>query len=88
MATLKNIAGFQETKEMVTVTLNGWDGKTYNGEGRNLRVWTLASEPGKKFVKVNFSYGRKGQVPCFHILTGHKHEVTGVEIAEFYYSVD
>lgn len=90
MATaLKNIAGFQQTKEMAHVTLSGWDGKSYDGEGRNLRVWTNPMHPGKKFVRVNF----RGGIPaytatCFHLITDEKHEKSGVTKAEFYTDVD
>lgn len=85
MATeLTNIAGFQQTKEMAHVTLSGWDGKSYDGEGRNLRVWTNAMHPGKKFVRVNFTGGSYGSVTCFHLITEERHEKSGVTKAEFF----
>lgn len=51
MATLKNIAGFLQTNDCANVTLDGWDGKSFHGEGRHLRVWTLKSEPEKEVRK-------------------------------------
>ncbi len=30
---------FYPTKEMVTFTFQGWDGKSYDGESRTARVW-------------------------------------------------
>lgn len=88
MATnLKNIGGFQQTTEMAHVTLNGWDGKSYDGEGRNLRVWVHPMHPGKKFVRVNHYSRSYGSIPCFHLITGEKHEKSGVVMAEFFTDV-
>lgn len=77
MATLKKIGCFTQTKEMAFVTLNGWDGKSYNGEGRNLRVWV--DDKGNKFVKLMY----KGS-SYFHIITNEIHPKSGVVIAEFF----
>lgn len=88
MATaLNNISGFQQTKEMTRVTLNGWDGKSYEGEGRNLRVWSNPIFQEKKFVRVDFR--EKGCKPtvCFHEVTSKKHPVSGETIAEFFESI-
>ena len=45
---------FYPTKEKVTFTFNGWDGKSYDGESRTARVWrskhTLLE--GIRYVKV------------------------------------
>lgn len=88
MATLKTIKNFRQTTEMATVTFCGWDGKTYDGEGRNLRVWLNAEHPGKRFVRCNFRSEGYGTVTCFHLLTGKAHPQTGVEIAEFFTDID
>ena len=48
---------FTKTKEKVTFTFNGWDGKSYDGESRRARV-LRSNEPGfeaYKFVKVGKS---------------------------------
>lgn len=88
MTALKNINGFQQTKEMARVTLSGWDGKSYNGEGRNLRVWTNPAHPAKKFVRVDFhEQGCKGAI-CFHEITEAKHPESGEVKAEFFCSYD
>ena len=42
--------GFTKTNEKITVTFNGWDGKSYDGESRRMAVWTHPNHPGKKFV--------------------------------------
>lgn len=88
MAQLKNIHGYQQTREMAFVTLSGWDGKSYHGEGRNLRVWVNPLYPDKKFVRVDFSErGCKGAI-CFHEITREKHPESGVAKAEFFTDFD
>lgn len=47
--------GWVKTKEVIEVTFNGWDGKSYDGESRKMNVWTSDRHPNKKFV-----YMRKG----------------------------
>ena len=45
---------FTKTKEKVTFTFNGWDGKSYDGESRNAKVYRT-SIPGYeeiRFIKV------------------------------------
>ena len=45
---------FTKTKESVRLTFNGWDGKSYNGESRNAKVYRT-SIPGYeevRFIKV------------------------------------
>lgn len=88
MAELKNIKGFQQTREMAFVTLSGWDGKSYNGQGRNLRVWTNALYPDKRFVRVDFhKHGCKSAI-CFHEVTTDRHSESGVFKAEFFVDFD
>ena len=42
-----------EVKEKVEFTLNGWDGKSYNGETRKVnKVYKCKFTPDAKFVKV------------------------------------
>lgn len=47
-------ASFTKTREKVTFTFNGWDGKSYNGESRNGYVYRTAIEGFEhfRFVKV------------------------------------
>lgn len=45
---------FTKTKEAICFTFNGWDGKSYDGESRNARVYRT-SIPGYeevRFIKV------------------------------------
>lgn len=80
MKTLKNINGFQETKEMVTITFDGWDGKSYNGEGRNMRVWMMNNE---KFVKASYL----GSI-CFHKILDEVHPISGINQVEYFTHFD
>ena len=45
---------FKPTKEKVTFTFNGWDGKSYEGESRTGRIYRteMAGYEEFKFVKV------------------------------------
>ena len=45
---------FTKTKEKVTFTFNGWDGKSYDGESRSARVYRtdLEGYENARFVKV------------------------------------
>ena len=47
-------ANFHATKEKVTVTFNGWDGKSYHGESRTGRVYRteLKGYEDARFIKV------------------------------------
>lgn len=80
MAELKNIDGFQETTETVLVTMGGWDGKSYDGEGRKRRVWI---RDGKKYVRCNF----KGRETVFHEILSSKHPKSGITEVAAAYSV-
>ena len=42
---------FTKTREKVRFTFNGWDGKSYDGEARNARVYRT-NLPGYKEVKL------------------------------------
>ena len=42
---------FTRTKEKVTFTFNGWDGKSYDGESRNARVYRT-NLPGFEAVRL------------------------------------
>lgn len=50
MAQIIEKYGFVKTKEIMAVTFNGWDGKSYDGESRRMAIWTNSKIPGKKFV--------------------------------------
>lgn len=45
---------FYPTKEKITFTFHGWDGKSYDGESRTARVYRtdLSGYEGFRFVKV------------------------------------
>ena len=45
---------FTKTKEKVTFTFNGWDGKSYDGESRNASVYRtdFAGYEDARFIKV------------------------------------
>ena len=45
---------FTKTKEKVTFTFNGWDGKSYDGESRRATVYrtTIKGFEGARLVKV------------------------------------
>ena len=47
-------AFFTKTKEKVTFTFNGWDGKSYDGESRSAKVYRtdLEGYEDARFVKV------------------------------------
>ena len=47
-------AHFTKTKEKVTFTFNGWDGKSYDGESRTASVYRtdIAGYEGFRLVKV------------------------------------
>ena len=47
-------AFFTKTKEKVTFTFNGWDGKSYDGESRTATVYrtTIKGFEGVRLVKV------------------------------------
>ena len=47
-------AHFTKTKEKVTFTFNGWDGKSYDGESRTASVYRtdIAGYEGPRLVKV------------------------------------
>lgn len=84
MATLRNIGGFQETNKRIKVTLSGWEGKSYNGESFSRAIWTHPLNPDKQFVMVPHYSKAYGRIPCFHEVTGERHEKSGELKAEFY----
>ena len=45
---------FTKTKEKVTFTFGGWDGKSYDGESRNAKVYrtNIAGYEDIRFIKV------------------------------------
>ena len=47
-------ANFTKTREKVTFTFNGWDGKSYDGESRRATVYrtTIKGFEGVRLVKV------------------------------------
>lgn len=61
---------FTKTRDKAFVTFEGWDGKSYNGEGRNLRVYV--DESGCRFVRTT-----RGDWRCYHKILNDKHPLTG-----------
>jgi len=57
-------AGFIKTGNKMEVTFDGWDGKSYHGEGTNLSTWTHPNFAGDIFVKTAHYGG------SFHKVTG------------------
>ncbi|MCL1857689.1 MAG: hypothetical protein FWF92_00445 [Oscillospiraceae bacterium] len=70
--TPKTIGAFTQTNEKITITFGGWDGRSYNGEGVNLRIWTNKHYPDKRFVKSSHYGG------VFHEVLDDKHEKSGL----------
>ena len=78
----KTLLGFTQDGGKLTVTFGGWDGKSYNGEGRSLSTWTHPAHPGAVFVKTaNFG-------GCFHKVTGETHEVSGLPLVSYHCAVN
>ena len=75
MATFSNDS-FVKTNKMVTITFSGWDGKSYNGETCNLRLYTHPQHPGKQFVRTDESV-QGNRVRVYHVLTGKNHKISG-----------
>lgn len=73
-------ASFRKTRERITFTFNGWDGKSYDGESRTAYVYrtTIAGYEDVRFVKV-------GKALCYidenssviEKATGIAHKTTG-----------
>ena len=68
-----------KTNRKVRVTFAGWDGKSYNGEGRNLTVYKHPNMPDRDFVRGSFKGDR-----CYHMVTDKKHPVSGEREVEFF----
>ena len=74
----KTLLGFTQDGGKMTVTFGGWDGKSYDGEGRSLSTWTHPAHPGAIFVKTaNFG-------GCFHKVTDELHEVSGLPLVSYH----
>ena len=77
-STPKTIGIFTQTNEKITITFGGWDGRSYDGEGVNLRVWTSTHYPDKKFVKSSHYGG------VFHEVLDEKHEKSGLNRVTYF----
>ena len=73
-----------KTNRKVRVTFGGWDGKSYNGEARNLTVYNHPLMAGD-FVRGMFRGSR-----CYHKVTDRRHPKSGEREVEFfnYYDAD
>jgi hypothetical protein len=80
---LETIRGFYETKEKITVTFGGWDGKSYDGEGRALRVWTHSAHPDTQFVLAG-----RGKYRSFHAVQDTKHPKSGLPEVSYHTDVN
>lgn len=70
---------FVKTGKMARVTLGGWDGKSYDGEARNLAVFVHPMHPGEEFIRLMYRGSR-----CYHRITDRKHPISGETEVEFY----
>lgn len=82
---MRQISNFRETKEKMMITFGGWDGKSYDGEGRKMNVWVNDCFPDKKFVCL--------WTPCFGVYTIHeitekKHEISGYNRVSYFNNFD
>lgn len=62
---------FKDTHKSEFVTFEGWDGKSYNGEGCNATVF-IHKQNGKRYVR---TYNRGYR--CYHEILSEKHPVSG-----------
>lgn len=87
-----NDTEFIATKKIAEVTFSGWDGKSYNGEGRNLRVYVNPAYPDKEFVRLPFRAehydGTRYTARCYFLITGERHKKSGIRKAEYCISFD
>ncbi len=67
-----------KTNRKVRITFSGWDGKSYNGEGRNLTVYKHPFIDGD-FVRGYFKGDR-----CYHKVTDRRHPVSGELEVDFF----
>ena len=82
---MRTCMNFNETNEKVVITFGGWDGKSYDGEGRKMNVWVSPMEPDAKFVCV---YLAKYKCYTFHKITEQKHDVSGLPCVTYYTDYD
>lgn len=73
----------KKTNEKVTITFNGWDGKSYNGETRTMNVYVCDTLPDKKFVKF---YSKKFKEWTYHLVLNETHKVTGANLVRYWCS--
>lgn len=77
-------SNFVETKEKVTFTFGGWDGKSYNGETRTQNVFVCPTLPGKKFIKF---YSRRFKEYTYHVVNENElHKISGVPTVDYWCS--
>lgn len=74
---------FYETTQKILVTFGGWDGKSYNGEGRLMNVWRNDMHPDIEF----FLAGR-GKYRSFHTLDRRHHEISGLPTVQYHTDVN
>ena len=63
---------FVKTSKKVRITFGGWDGKSYNGEGRNMVVYKHPNMPDKEFVRGHFGGAR-----CYRLVADKWHPRSG-----------
>lgn len=78
MGKLRTLETLKETKEKVTFTFSGWDGKSYNGEPCTMSVWreTNGNNQDKKYV-VTYWRANCGLWILHEIDESCLHEVSG-----------
>lgn len=78
---MRQISNFKETPKKVEITMAGWDGTGYDGEGKKMNVWTNEYIPGATFVCK--------WMPCYkefcflQVDFNDKHEKTGLPKVHF-----
>lgn len=72
---------FEKTNEKATITFNGWDGKSYNGEPCKKAVYQDAQ--GKRFVR---TYDHSRNEYDYHLIMDKCHRITGVNLVFYWCS--
>ncbi|GHU77018.1 hypothetical protein AGMMS49992_23770 [Clostridia bacterium] len=72
---------YQKTNIRIRATLNGWDGKSFNGEAVSRNVYTIDNLPGARFVRV---YSQKHNGYNYFYITNQRHPVSCELIAKFH----
>ena len=79
---MRQIQNFKETSKKVEITMTGWDGTGYNGEGKKMNIWTNDRMPEAVFV---CKWMPEYQEYCvLKVDFDNKHEKTGLPQVDFF----